>query len=115
MGGLHTIRQAPSAAQIEGHKRVTLTIDQLNRLADKQALSANAVSTVENGRLFTWENDSPNQAYLAEQSVTRPLDQIYTGKSALRRLTSVWHVIQVQPCRCARTIMDRAIEPGRRT
>jgi hypothetical protein len=54
--------------KLKEHKRVTLTADQLNRLAGKYALTADIVLTVtvENGRLFVRENDEEKQEYLAE-------------------------------------------------
>jgi CubicO group peptidase (beta-lactamase class C family) len=54
--------------KLKEHKRVTLTADQLNRLAGRYALGADIVLTVtvEGGRLFIRENDEENQEYLAE-------------------------------------------------
>jgi CubicO group peptidase (beta-lactamase class C family) len=54
--------------KLKEHKHVTLTADQLSRLAGKYALSANIILTVtvENGHLFIRENDEPKQEYLAE-------------------------------------------------
>ena len=54
--------------KLKEHKRVTLTADQLNRLAGKYALTADIVLTVtaENGRLFVRENNEEKQEYLAE-------------------------------------------------
>jgi hypothetical protein len=54
--------------KLKEHKPVTLTADQLNRLAGKYALTADIVLTVtvENGRLFVRENDEEKQEYLAE-------------------------------------------------
>jgi hypothetical protein len=54
--------------KLKEHKRVTLTADQLNRLAGKYALTADIVLTVtvENSRLFVRENDEEKQEYFAE-------------------------------------------------
>jgi CubicO group peptidase (beta-lactamase class C family) len=54
--------------KLKQHKQVTLTADQLNRLAGKYALTADIVLTVtaENGRLFVSENNEEKQEYLAE-------------------------------------------------
>jgi len=54
--------------KLKQHKQVTLTADQLNRLAGKYALTADIVLTVtaENGRLFVRENNEEKQEYLAE-------------------------------------------------
>ena len=53
---------------IEKHHPISLTAEQLNRLAGKYALSADVVLTVtvENGPLFVRENDEEKQEYLAE-------------------------------------------------
>jgi len=58
----------PPLPKLKEHKRVTLTADQLSRLAGKYALTADIVLTVtvENGRLFIRENDEPKQEYLAD-------------------------------------------------
>lgn len=58
----------PPLPKLKEHKRVTLTTDQLNRLAGKYELTADIVLTVtvENGRLFIGENEEPKQEYLAE-------------------------------------------------
>jgi CubicO group peptidase (beta-lactamase class C family) len=58
----------PPRPKLKEHKRVTLTAEQLNRLAGKYALTADIVLTitVENGHLFIRENDEEKQEYLAE-------------------------------------------------
>ena len=58
----------PPPPKLKEHIRVTLTPDQLNRLAGKYALTADIVLTVtvDNGGLFIRENDEPKQEYLAE-------------------------------------------------
>jgi hypothetical protein len=58
----------PPLPRLKEHKRVTLTPDQLNRLAGKYALSADIVLTVtvESSRLFIRENDEDKQEYLSE-------------------------------------------------
>ena len=58
----------PPLPKLKEHKRVTLTADQLSRLAGKYALTADIVLTVtvENGHLFIRENDEEKQEYLAE-------------------------------------------------
>ena len=58
----------PPLPKLKEHKRVTLTADQLNRLAGKYTLTADIVLTVtvENGRLFVRGNDEEKQEYLAE-------------------------------------------------
>lgn len=58
----------PPLPKLKEHKRITLTADQLNRLAGKYALTADIVLTVtvDNGRLFIRENDEEKQEYLAE-------------------------------------------------
>ena len=60
----------PPLPKLKEHKRVTLTADQLNRLAGKYALTADIILTVtvENGRLFIRENDEEKQEYLAESA-----------------------------------------------
>ena len=54
--------------KLKEHKHVTLTAEQLNRLAGQYALTADIVLTVtaENGRLFVRENNEEKQEYLAE-------------------------------------------------
>jgi CubicO group peptidase (beta-lactamase class C family) len=54
--------------KLKEHKRVTLTADQLNRLAGKFAHTPDIVLTVtvEYGRLFVRENEEEKQEYLAE-------------------------------------------------
>ena len=58
----------PPLPKLKEHKRVTLTADQLNRLAGKYVLTTDIALTVtvENGRLFVRENDEEKQEYLAE-------------------------------------------------
>jgi CubicO group peptidase (beta-lactamase class C family) len=58
----------PPLAKLKQHKQVTLTPDQLSRLAGKYALSADVILTVtvENGQIFISENDEPKQPYLPE-------------------------------------------------
>lgn len=58
----------PPLPKLKEHKRVSLTADQLNRLAGKYALTADIVLTVtvENDRLFIRENDESKQEYIAE-------------------------------------------------
>ncbi len=58
----------PPLPKLKEHTRVTLTADQLNRLAGKYALTADIALTVtvENGRLFIRENDEEKQEYFAE-------------------------------------------------
>jgi hypothetical protein len=54
--------------KLKEHKSVTLTPEQLNRVAGRYALSADIVLTVtiENGHLYVRENDEEKQEYLAE-------------------------------------------------
>jgi hypothetical protein len=61
----------PPLAKLKEHKQVTLTADQLNRLAGKYALSADIALTVtvDGGHLYVQENDEPKQEYLAESPV----------------------------------------------
>ena len=61
-------KQLPPLPKPKEHQRLTLTSDQLNRLAGKYALVADIILTVtvENGRLFIRENDEEKQEYLAE-------------------------------------------------
>jgi len=61
----------PPLPKLKEHKRVTLTADQLNRLAGRYALSADIVLTVsvEDGRVYIRENDEPSQEYLPESPV----------------------------------------------
>lgn len=58
----------PPLPKLKEHKRVTLTTDQLTRLAGKYALTPDIVLTVtvENGHLFIRENSEEKQEYLAE-------------------------------------------------
>jgi CubicO group peptidase (beta-lactamase class C family) len=58
----------PPLPKLKEHKRVTLTADQLNRLAGKYLLTKDIVLTVtiESGHLFIRENDEEKQLYLAE-------------------------------------------------
>jgi CubicO group peptidase (beta-lactamase class C family) len=58
----------PPLPKLKEHKPVTLTTEQLNRVAGRYALSANIVLTVtvENGHLYVSENDEEKQEYLAE-------------------------------------------------
>jgi CubicO group peptidase (beta-lactamase class C family) len=58
----------PPLPKLKAHKRVTLTAEQLSRLAGRYALSAEIVLTVtvENGRIYLRENDEDKQEYLAE-------------------------------------------------
>jgi hypothetical protein len=58
----------PPLPKFKGHKSVTLTAEQLNRVAGRYALSADIVLTVtiENGHLYVRENDEEKQEYLAE-------------------------------------------------
>ncbi len=58
----------PPRPKLKEHKRVTLTTDQLNRLAGQYALTADIVLTVsvENGRLFIREGEEAKQEVLAE-------------------------------------------------
>jgi CubicO group peptidase (beta-lactamase class C family) len=58
----------PPLPKVKEHKRVTLTAEQLNRLAGKYALSPDIILTVtvENRHLFIRENDEEKQEYLAE-------------------------------------------------
>ena len=58
----------PPLPKPKEHQPLTLTSDQLNRLAGKYALVADIILTVtvENGRLFIRENDEEKQEYLAE-------------------------------------------------
>lgn len=68
----------PPLPKLKEHKRVTLTADQVNRLAGKYALTADIVITVtvENGRLFIRENDEEKQEYLPES-----LNDFYSATS----------------------------------
>jgi CubicO group peptidase (beta-lactamase class C family) len=58
----------PPLPKLKEHKKVSLTMAQLNRLVGRYALPPDVVLsvTVENGRLFIQENDEPKQEYLAE-------------------------------------------------
>jgi CubicO group peptidase (beta-lactamase class C family) len=58
----------PPLPKLKEHKRVTLTGEQLNRLAGRYALSADIVVTVttENGHLYVRQNDEEKQELLAE-------------------------------------------------
>ncbi len=58
----------PPLPKLKEHKKVTLTAEQLSRLAGRYALSKDIVLTVtvENGKLFIAEGDEPKQEYLAE-------------------------------------------------
>ena len=58
----------PPLPKLKEHKRVTLTSEQLNRLAGRYALSTDIVLTitVKDGHLYIRENDEPDQEYLAE-------------------------------------------------
>lgn len=58
----------PPLPKLKEHKRVTLTYEQLNRLAGRYALRPDIVLTVtaENGRLFIRENEEEKQEYFAE-------------------------------------------------
>ena len=58
----------PPIPKLKDHKRVTLTGNQLSRLAGRDALTADIALTVtvENGRLFIRENGEEEQEYLAE-------------------------------------------------
>jgi len=60
----------PPLPKLKEHKHVTLTRDQLNRLAGRYALSPDIVLTVttENGHLYIQEGDEPKQEYLAESA-----------------------------------------------
>ena len=60
----------PPLPKLKEHKRVTLTVDQLNRLAGKYAHTPDIVLTVtvENGHLFIRENQEEKQEYLAESA-----------------------------------------------
>jgi len=53
---------------LKEHKKVSLTLAQLNRLVGRYALPPDVVLsvTVENGRLFVQENDEPKQELLPE-------------------------------------------------
>jgi CubicO group peptidase (beta-lactamase class C family) len=58
----------PPLPKLKERKPVTLTTEQLNRVAGRYALSADIVLTVtvENGHLYVRENDEEKQGYLAE-------------------------------------------------
>jgi hypothetical protein len=58
----------PPLPKLKEHKKVSLTLAQLNRLVGRYALPPDVVLsvTVDNGRLFIQENDEPKQEYLAE-------------------------------------------------
>ena len=58
----------PPLPKLKEHKRVTLTPEQLNRLAGRYALSTDAILTVtaDNGHLYVQENDEPKQELLPE-------------------------------------------------
>jgi CubicO group peptidase (beta-lactamase class C family) len=58
----------PPLPKLKEHKKVTLTLAQLNRLVGRYALPPDVVLsvTVENGRLFVQENEEPKQELLAE-------------------------------------------------
>ena len=60
----------PPLPKLKEHKPVTLTAEQLNRVAGRYVLNANIVLTVtaENGHLYVRENDEEKQEYLAESS-----------------------------------------------
>ena len=58
----------PPLPKLKEHKPVTLTTEQLNRVAGRYALNTDIVLTVtvENGHLYIRENDEEKQEYLAE-------------------------------------------------
>jgi CubicO group peptidase (beta-lactamase class C family) len=58
----------PPLPKLKEHKKVALTLAQLNRVVGRYALPPDVVLsvTVENGRLFVQENDEPKQELLAE-------------------------------------------------
>ena len=58
----------PPLPKLKEHKRVSLTLAQLNRLVGRYALPPDVVLsvTLENGRLFVQENDEPKQELLPE-------------------------------------------------
>ena len=58
----------PPLPKLKEHKRVTLTPEQLNRLAGRYALSPDAILTVttDNGHLYVQENDEPKQELIPE-------------------------------------------------
>lgn len=58
----------PPLPKLKEHKRVSLTADQLDRLAGRYALSADIILTVtvDDGRLYFQENDEPRQELLPE-------------------------------------------------
>jgi CubicO group peptidase (beta-lactamase class C family) len=58
----------PPLPKLKEHKKVSLTLAQLNRLVGRYALPPNVVLsvTVEDGRLFVQENDEPKQELLPE-------------------------------------------------
>ena len=58
----------PPLPKLKEHKKVTLTLAQLNRVVGRYALPPDVVLsvTVENGRLFVQENEEPKQELLAE-------------------------------------------------
>jgi len=60
----------PPLPRLKEHKKVALTPEQLNRLAGRFALGADAVLTVtvRDGRLFLREGEEPEQEYLAESA-----------------------------------------------
>jgi CubicO group peptidase (beta-lactamase class C family) len=60
----------PPRPKLKEHKKVTLTADQLNRLAGTYSPSPEIVLTVtvEQGHLFIQEGDAPKQEFLAESS-----------------------------------------------
>jgi CubicO group peptidase (beta-lactamase class C family) len=67
-GGYTPYDKLPPLPKLKEHKQVTLTAEQLNRLAGRYALTPDIVLTVtvENGHLFVRENDEEKQEYLAE-------------------------------------------------
>jgi len=60
----------PPVPKLKERKPITLTAEQMNRLAGRYALSADVVLTVtvENGHLYIRENDEEKQEYLAESA-----------------------------------------------
>ncbi len=60
--------ELPPLPKLKEHKPVTLTAEQLNRVAGRYALSADIVLTVtvENGHIYIREDDGDKQEYLAE-------------------------------------------------
>jgi hypothetical protein len=58
----------PPLPKLKEHKSITLSPEQLGRMAGRYALGRDAVVTVtvEKGRLYLQENDEPRQELLAE-------------------------------------------------